>query len=133
VQVTGISAPYIAGITAGGGYSLALGSDGSVWGWGVDDFGQLGNAPTSSQVLRLVQTIGPGSGITQLSAGADHVLALQSAGTVLAWGDNLHGQLGDGSTASVAGPVQVTSLPGATQVAAGDAFSLAVYLPPETG
>jgi alpha-tubulin suppressor-like RCC1 family protein len=74
-----------------------------------------------------VNTIGAGSGITQLSAGDFHVLALTSDGTALAWGDNRRGQLGNGITADPAGPVQVTGLANATQVAAGGRFSLAVH------
>ena len=56
--------------------------------------------------LRLcpVNTIGAGSGITQLSAGGFHVLALKSNGTVLAWGSNGSGQLGDGTTTDPSGP-----------------------------
>ena len=48
-------------------------------------------------MTRPVNTIGVGSGITQLSAGDFHVLALKSNGTVLAWGGNAYGQLGNGS------------------------------------
>jgi len=76
-----------------------------------------------------VNTIGAGSGITQIAAGADHVVALKSGGTVLAWGDNSFGELGNGTTTSVTGPVQVTGLTGATQVAAGIRASFAVHVP----
>jgi alpha-tubulin suppressor-like RCC1 family protein len=75
-------------------------------------------------------TIGVGSGITQLSAGDFHVLALKSNGTVLAWGGNAYGQLGNGSTAQATGPVQVTGLTNATQVAAGAEFSLTIHTVP---
>ena len=125
-QVTGINTPYIASIAAGYEFAVVAGTDGSVWGWGWDDAGQLGNTPTSDLVSRPVQTIGTGSGITQLSAGINHVLALESNGTVLAWGANLSGELGDGGTASAVGPVQVAGLASATQVSAGGYFSLAV-------
>jgi alpha-tubulin suppressor-like RCC1 family protein len=74
--------------------------------------------------------MGAGSGITQLSAGDFHMLALKSNGTVLAWGSNGFGQLGNGSTVPVTGPVQVTGLTNATQVAAGERFSLAVHTVP---
>jgi len=117
------------GTLAGGGFAAVLGTDGTVWAWGDDSAGQLGNAPSSTPVTRPVNTIGAGSGITQLSAGDFHMLALKSNGTVLAWGGNAYGQLGNGGTAPVTGPVQVTGLATATQVAAGGEFSLAVHVP----
>jgi alpha-tubulin suppressor-like RCC1 family protein len=126
-QVTGIGAPSIMGISVGEKFAVALGSDGTVWAWGADDVGQLGNAPTASPVTRPVETTGMDSGITQISAGLNHVLALKSNGTVLAWGDNAQGELGTGSTASVTGKVQVSGLTGVTQVSAGAGFSLAIH------
>jgi alpha-tubulin suppressor-like RCC1 family protein len=117
------------GTLAGGGFAAVLGTDGTVWAWGDDSAGQLGNAPSSTPVTRPANTIGAGSGITQLAAGDFHMLALKPDGTVLAWGSNGYGQLGNGSTAPVTGPVQVTGLTNATQVAAGGEFSLAVHVP----
>ena len=117
------------GTLAGGGFAAVLGTDGTVWAWGDDSAGQLGHAPSSTPVTRPVNTIGAGSGITQLSAGDFHMLALKPDGTVLAWGANGYGQLGNGGTAPVTGPVQVTGLANATQVAAGGEFSLAVHVP----
>jgi alpha-tubulin suppressor-like RCC1 family protein len=129
VRVTQIGTVHIAGVTAGFQFAAILGTDGSVWAWGADTAGQLGNVPASSPATRPVNTIGAGSGITQISAGADHMVALKSGGTVLAWGDNTNGELGTGTTTSVAGPVQVTGLTGATQVAAGGRASFAVHVP----
>ena len=114
-RVTGLPL-YIAGISAGGGFAArlgdgvsatggfatVLGTDGTVWAWGDDSAGQLGNARSSIPVTRPVNTIGAGSGITQLSAGDFHVLALKSNGTALAWGSNGSGQLGNGSTTDAA-------------------------------
>jgi alpha-tubulin suppressor-like RCC1 family protein len=129
-QVTGINTPFIAGISAGYHFAVVLGTDGSAWGWGADESGQLDNTPISTPVTRPVEMIGIGSGITQLSAGYNHVLALRSNGTVLAWGDNSAGELGDGGTVSAIGAVQVAGLTGVSQVSAGALFSLAAYVPP---
>jgi alpha-tubulin suppressor-like RCC1 family protein len=129
-QVAGIGTPFIAGISAGFQFAVVLGTDGSSWGWGADQSGQLDNAPTSNPVTRPLPMTATGSGITQLSAGYDHVLALRSNGTVLAWGGNSQGQLGDGSIGGTNGPVQVGGLARASQVSAGGQFSLAVYTPP---
>jgi alpha-tubulin suppressor-like RCC1 family protein len=125
-RVTGLPVS-IAGMTVGAQFAAVLGTDGSVWSWGSNALGQLNIAPPGSMVTRPVHVIAAGSRITQISAGAVHMLALRSDGTVLGWGNNQFGELGDGSQALVSGPVQVTNLAGATQVAAGTFSSYAVH------
>jgi len=125
-RVTGLPVS-IAGISAGGQFAEVLGTDGSVWGWGTNDLGQLNIAPPSAAVTRPVSVIAAGSRITQISAGAGHMLALRSDGTVLAWGLGVRGQLGNGIQTQISGPVQVTGLTGATQVTAGRLSSYAVH------
>jgi alpha-tubulin suppressor-like RCC1 family protein len=78
-------------------------------------------------VTRPVNEIAAGSRITQISAGFAHMLALRSDGTVLGWGSNFFSQLGNGLGANTSGPVQVTNMAGATQVAAGQLASYAVH------
>jgi alpha-tubulin suppressor-like RCC1 family protein len=125
-RVTGLPV-YIAGISAGAGFAAVLGTDGSVWDWGANVIGELGVAPGSSPVTRPVNAVAAGSGITQLSAGGGHMLALKSDGTVLSWGYNKHGQLG---RSTVGGLAPVTSLASATQVSAGWQSSYAVHTVP---
>jgi alpha-tubulin suppressor-like RCC1 family protein len=128
-QVSGIDVPNVRGISAGDGFSMVLGSDGTVWAWGADYGGQLGNAATI-MVVRPAETIGKDSGITHLSAGGVHVLALRSDGTVLAWGDNEAGEIGNGIRSETPTlPTEVTGLTGVAQVSAGWYFSLAVHYP----
>jgi alpha-tubulin suppressor-like RCC1 family protein len=130
-RITGIGTVYIASVTAGLWTGAVLGTDGSVWGWGDNSIGQLARTPSTSPVTRPVNLFAAGSGITQLSAGWGHMLALKSNGTVLAWGSNQVGQLGNGTRDPVTGPVQVTGLTAATQVAAGGrGFSLAIHTVP---
>jgi alpha-tubulin suppressor-like RCC1 family protein len=124
--VGGISVPGIREIAAGGDFALVLGSDGSVWGWGGDFDSQLGNSPTFAWTAP-VETIGMDSGITQLSAGASHALALRSDGTVLAWGNNQAGEIGTGAYSDPTLPVVVPGLTNVTQVSAGAEYSLAVH------
>jgi len=125
-RVTGLPV-YIAGISAGAGFAAVLGTDGSVWDWGANVIGELGVAPGSSPVTRPVNAVAAGSGITQLSAGGGHMLALKSDGTVLSWGYNKHGQLG---RSTVGGLAPVTSMASATQVSAGWQSSYAVHTVP---
>jgi len=106
-RVTGLPA-YVAGISAGTGFAAVLGADGSVWDWGANAIGELGMAPDSLTVTRPVNAMAGGSGITQLSAGGTHMLALKSDGTVLAWGYNAYGQLGRSRTRP-ASPVRCIS------------------------
>jgi alpha-tubulin suppressor-like RCC1 family protein len=119
--------PQIGSISAGGTDVLAVGEDGSLWGWGGDRHGELGNAPTGSGELRPVETFAPGSGITQVSAGSYHSLALRSDGTVLAFGENEYGQLGTGSISPSALPAPVPGLTSVTQVSAGFEISMAIH------
>jgi alpha-tubulin suppressor-like RCC1 family protein len=128
-RVIGLPAA-VAGISAGYGFAAVLGADGSVWDWGTNEFGQLGVALESPVVTRPVHAIAAGSGITHLSAGYSHVLALKSDGTVLAWGDNESGQLGRGITTPTGGPAPVTALTSVTQVSAGWQSSYAVHTVP---
>jgi alpha-tubulin suppressor-like RCC1 family protein len=128
-RVSGVPAS-VAGVSVGGQFTVILATDGSVWGWGINNVGQLALAAGKTPVTRPVNVIAAGSHITQLSAGGGHVLALRSDGTVLGWGFNKFGELGNGTSARNSGPVQVTGLTSATQVSAGFLSSLAVHIVP---
>ena len=97
-------------VVGGDSHSLALASDGTVYAWGYNGSGQLGNnSTTNSSVPVAVTTTGtPMSGktITAIAAGSDHSLALASDGTVYAWGYNRYGRLGNNSTTDSSVPVQ---------------------------
>jgi len=115
-------------IAAGGNNSIALKADGSVWTWGRNDYGQVGNGGSANQPTP-IKIIDVNSGVIGISAGSNHSLALKSDGTVLAWGLNSSGQLGDNSTTNRNIPVQVFGLgtnSGVTMVKAGGSHSLAV-------
>ncbi|MHB1126948.1 MAG: RCC1 domain-containing protein [Bacillota bacterium] len=87
----------VVAITAGSYHSLALKSDGTVWAWGANGFGQLGNNSTGASFTP-VQAVASGStpitSIVKISAGYSHSLALKSDGSAYAWGDASWGQLG---------------------------------------
>ena len=91
----------IAAVAAGAYHSLALGRDGRVWAWGYNGNGQLGDGTTTSRSVPVAvrDSLGnPLAGIIAITAGDRHSLALRADGTVLVWGYNGYGQLGDGST-----------------------------------
>ena len=116
---------------AGDGFSLAVTSSGGVLGWGDDEEGELGNGEVSGSPVTSPVTVSlpSGTSVTQVAAGTDDFgLALTSSGQVLAWGDNLFGQLGNGTTTSSDTPVPV-SLPSGvtvTQIAAGGGVGYAL-------
>ena len=111
-------------IAAGESYTMALKVDGTVWTWGFNGFGGLGDGTTIKR-LTPVQVTGL-VGVTTIAAGQYHTVALKSDGTVWAWGYNDSGQLGDGTTTNQLTPVQVTGLAGVIAVAAGQYHTVAL-------
>ncbi len=85
-----------------GGHSLALASDGTVWAWGLNSSGQLGNGTTGnkSMAVQVVGVNGVGflTGVLDIAVSGNSSYALMADSTVVSWGGNADGQLGDGST-----------------------------------
>ncbi|HYY80395.1 MAG TPA: hypothetical protein VFD04_14600 [Actinomycetes bacterium] len=119
----------LAGVTAvaAGEYDTACGvavlSDGTVWGWGMNTSGALGDGTTTDQYLPV-----RAQGVTdavEVAAGSLHTLARLADQTVWAWGGNDYGQLGDGTT-DPSSPKPVPGLAGVVAVAVGrfDSFAL---------
>ncbi|HUY45960.1 MAG TPA: hypothetical protein VMV92_09575 [Streptosporangiaceae bacterium] len=127
-------------VVAGGSHNLAMTADGSVWSWGRDDHGQLGDgADVSRPGRRTVEFQGQSfacrttpakveglSDVRDIAAGGGHSLALLGDGTVLAWGYDDRGQLGDGSTTDRAAPGPMRGLTGVRAIAAGYHHTLAM-------
>jgi len=111
-------------IEAGLSHSLALMSDGTVWAWGANNYGQLGNGSTAASVPPV--QVSNLSDVIAVSAGTSHSMAVKSDGTVWAWGLNTNGRLGDGTTTQRTAPVQVMNLTGVVSIAAGADHSMAV-------
>lgn len=124
VTVKGLA--HVTAISAGGFSSLALLSNGTVMAWGSDRFGQLGNG-TSGTISTVPVPVNGLSTVTAISAGRNHNLALLSNGTVMAWGTDNAGQLGNGTAEPISDvPVTVTGLSSVAAVSAGNEFSLAL-------
>lgn len=123
VTVSGTSLPVledVRSVAAGGDFTVALKTDGTLWAWGGNDYGQLGNdtGVSSSQPVQVLDQV------TAVSAGDYHVAAIRADGTLWTWGDNLYGQLGDGTLNNVSAPHQV--LDNVTAVSAGANATAAV-------
>lgn len=125
VVVTGLSGT-VTMLAAGSYHTCALNSAGAVQCWGYNANGQLGNGSTTN-VATPVTVAGISGSATALVAGSQHTCALTSAGTAQCWGNNLYGQLGNGSTANTTTPLTVTGLSGsATLLAAGSNHTCAL-------
>lgn len=116
--VPGLPATGITGIAAGGAFNCAVANDGSLWAWGNNDFGQLGNGGTvqSPSPVRVMKGAGiplnNQSSVVKVVAGLSHALALLSDGSVWGWGYNIYGQLGNNSKVDSLYAVQVVDFTG---------------------
>jgi alpha-tubulin suppressor-like RCC1 family protein len=100
----------VVAIAAGFYHSHVLCDDGTVAGWGYNDEGELGDGGNQTALVPVaVDTSGAlaGKSVTRISAGQYHTLALCKDGTLVAWGYNARGQLGDGTTTDRRSPVLV--------------------------
>ncbi len=128
----------VSAIDGGSFHTLCVRVDGTVWAWGRNEYGQLGDGTTTTRKTP-VQVKGPGgvgvlTGVTAVAGGLGHTIALKSDGTVWAWGNNDYGQLGDGTggvadrytPVQVKGPGGVGVLTGVTAIASGSYSSIAL-------
>ncbi len=107
----------VAAVAAGEHHSLALTSAGSLLAWGSNNEGQLGNGTTVSSGEPVPVSLPAGIRVVAVAVGANHSVALTSTGSLLAWGANSSGQLGNGTVTSSSTPVAVR-LPSGTTAAA---------------
>ena len=111
VNTSGVlSGKIVTAIAAGGDHTVALTSDGQVFDWGNNTYGQLGNgtiAHNSMPVAAFSGGVLSGKIVTRIAAGGVHTLARISDGRIYAWGNNSYGELGDGTTTSRTTPVLV--------------------------
>jgi hypothetical protein len=117
-------------IAVGGHFTLALKSDGTVWGWGQNQNGQLASSDFHDQATPLrIQGL---DGVRAIDAGDQHSIALKQDGTMWSWGWDGSGQLGNGAAASRVFPAPVQNLRGVVAIAAGANFSMAITGPAYT-
>lgn len=99
---------------AGGVHTLLLKTDGTLWAYGDNSSGQLGDGTT----IYRAAPVQIATGVSKLAAGFGHSAFVKTDGTLWTVGDNDFGQLGDGSNVDKLTPVQIAT--GVAAVAAGD-------------
>ena len=113
-------------VSGGGSHTVAIKTDGTLWTWGYNAFGQLGINATTTRTTP-VQVFGSATNWKQVSGGGSHTVAIKTDGTLWTWGYNYNGQLGINATTQRNTPV-TTFLGGSDwkQVAAGGNHTLAI-------
>ncbi|MDR0445792.1 MAG: hypothetical protein LBH17_01980 [Oscillospiraceae bacterium] len=101
-------------------HGAAIASNGALWTWGGNDYGQLGDGKREDLLAPTAVFVG----VVSVATGGDHTLALRVDGTLWAWGGNDYGQLGDGSRETRLYPVMI--MDSVADISAGEGFSLAV-------
>jgi alpha-tubulin suppressor-like RCC1 family protein len=131
-QVTSLS--HVLAMDAGNLHSLALTADNAVWAWGDNTYGQLGLGSADSTPHATPTRLVALGTVAAMDSGGYHTLALKPDGSVWSWGDNLFGQIGNGTIGTTGcqcspSPAQVGGLSGLDRVAAGLFHSLALARP----
>lgn len=124
VQASGLTG--VVAVAAGDGRTFALKADGTVWAWGANTYGELGDGTTTQRTTPVLLTGLTGVAKLSTSLNGSITLARKSNGTLWAWGSNYYGQLGDGTTITRTTPVQVVGLNDAVDVGVGAIFAGAV-------
>jgi alpha-tubulin suppressor-like RCC1 family protein len=125
VEVSGLSSA-VGVIAAGESHSCALSTGSGVDCWGLNASGQLGDGTTERR-LAPVGVAGLSGDVVAIAAGRRHTCVLTSVGSVMCWGSNFYGALGDGTTTNRLTPVPVSGLTaGVSAIAAGDFHTCAV-------
>jgi alpha-tubulin suppressor-like RCC1 family protein len=109
-------------VATGDSHTVAVKTDGTLWAWGFNGSGQLGDGTTTNRLVPV--RVGTDNHWASASSGNGHTAAVKTDGTLWAWGNNADGQLGDGTTTIRLTPVRVGTDTGWTAVSAGRSHTL---------
>ncbi|WP_276829631.1 InlB B-repeat-containing protein [Bifidobacterium coryneforme] len=133
---TGTAAPadvLFTQATAGRNHTAALDTAGRIWTWGDNSDGQLGRGTVGGDDSTPGLAATGDTRFTQINAGDDHTIALDTTGHVWTWGNDTYGQLGRGTAGSATGTPAIRPMPEGTppglvytQIQAGGNHSLAI-------
>lgn len=115
-------------VAAGTNHSAAVKSDGTLWAWGRNQSGQLGQGDTANRSSPV--QVGSLTNWSSVEAGSDNTFAVKTDGTIWAWGTGGSGVLGDNTTVAKSSPVQIGSLTTWTSISAGNAQTFGLQNPP---
>jgi alpha-tubulin suppressor-like RCC1 family protein len=144
IQTGALAGKTVVGIGCGNTHSLAVCSDGSMAGWGNNGTNQLASGSTSNKLAPVTMVRSgslTGKTVIALDGAPGHTLGLSPDGTLSAWGYNVWGQLGNGTTTTSASPVAVSTVnlragerfvAGSTSHTGQHCLGLAASLPPPT-
>jgi len=111
-------------VAAGGYHTVGVKTDGTLWSWGNNSWGQLGDGTTSNKSTPV--QVGTASDWQLVVAGYGHTIATKTDGTLWAWGGNSYYQLGDGTAENKSNPVQVGTGSDWQSVVAGEFHTMAI-------
>ena len=93
-------------ISCGGYFTMAIRADGSLWGTGINSYGELGQGDSGNQKTSFTQ-VGALTNWKSIVCGWDHAIGVKTDGTIWAWGFNGHGELGFGNVGERHTPNQI--------------------------
>ena len=118
------STSYWETVAAGENYSIAIKQDGSMWAWGCNSYGQLGDGTNTNRNTPV--RIGEENDWKMVAAGSQHSVALKADGSLWAWGSNNYGQLGNNDDIDCVFPVRIGSDTDWASVSVGGYHTIAI-------
>ena len=118
-------------VSAGNGFVLAIRSNGTLYAWGDNASGQLGDVSVVSKSSPVLVSGPAGASWAAIAAGSSHSLGITTTGQIYGWGENFYGQVGNNNTSNVSSPVALAgagSISSWTMVAAGTIQSFAITI-----